>query len=114
MNTTPPPHRSRLTGISLTLGLAAVVFFALGLLTGGLKPHQPNEAQQDLLAFLLCRVVSPLLALGAWSLGLAALLERPQGPTWSAVSVMLLVLIFLVLLCYSAWRGTAAFHPNMP
>jgi hypothetical protein len=94
------------------LALSTVVIFATGLFTGSMKPHQPEEAMRDLMAFILCRVTSPLLAFGAWGTGFAALLRRPHGPTWSAISVMLLILIFLALLCFSAWRGTAAFHPN--
>tara|TARA_R110002049_G_scaffold112715_1_gene262382 strand:- start:144 stop:440 length:297 start_codon:yes stop_codon:yes gene_type:complete len=96
--------------ISLALGLTALVLFAIGLITGGMSSHQAGEELQDQFAFLLCRVASPLLVLGAWGVGFAALLQRHQGSFWKPVTVLIPILIFLVLLFYSAWRGTAAFH----
>lgn len=66
----------------------------------------------DMIAFILCRIISPVLAFSAWLMGFVAVLRHPGGPTWSAVTVMVLILIFILLLCYSALLGTAAFHPT--
>lgn len=66
----------------------------------------------DRIAFILCRILSPVLAFSAWLLGFIAVLRHPGGSTWSAVTVMVLILIFILLLCYSALLGTAAFHPT--
>lgn len=96
------------------LSLAALVIFMAGLLTGSLSHHRPGEETGDMIAFALCRIISPILVFSGWLTGFVAVLRRPRGPAWSAVTVMVLILIFLLLLCYSAWRGTAAFHPTMP
>ncbi|MES2595790.1 MAG: hypothetical protein V4662_10665 [Verrucomicrobiota bacterium] len=104
---------SPLAKAALYTALAGLVFFVSGLITGTLGSHQPGEDTSDLVSFILCRVVSSALAFASWTLGLAAIMRRPEGPTWSAVAVMLFLLIFIVLLGYSAWRGTAAFHPNV-
>lgn len=104
------PGHSRLTSLSWMLALAAVVIFIAGLITGGIEAHQHGEETRDMLAFILCRVASPLLAVAAWGAGFAALLHRPAGITSRSLIVMLLILIFLALFCYAAWKGTAAFH----
>ena len=64
-----------------------------------------------MIAFILCRILSPMLAFTAWVVGFVAILRHAEGPTWSTVTVMVLILIFLLLLCYCALRSTAAFHP---
>lgn len=99
-----------MASLAWMLALAAVVIFAAGLVTGGIEAHQHGEEARDMLAFILCRVASPLIALVAWGIGFAALLDRPAGLTSRALFVMLLILTFLALFCYAAWKGTAAFH----
>jgi hypothetical protein len=108
-------HPSSLTPLAkgaLYLSVIALVIFLAGLLTGSLSHHRPGEETGDMIAFTLCRIISPILVFSGWLAGFVAVLRRPSGPTWSAVTVMVLILIFLLLLCYSAWRGTAAFHTN--
>ncbi|MFO1486380.1 MAG: hypothetical protein U1F71_23660 [Verrucomicrobiaceae bacterium] len=111
MDEEPPSSQSVLAKIAVYLAGAALVFFVTGLVVGGMGPHRPGEETADMIALILCRVASPLLAVTAWLAGLVAMLTRPAGPVWSAVTAMMLVLIFWLLLCYSALRGTAAFHP---
>lgn len=113
MSEEPPSSLSLLAKTSLYLAGAALVIFITGLLTGSLGHHRPGEETGDMIAFVLCRVISPILVLSSWLVGFAAVLKRPVGPTWSAVTVMVLILIFVLLVCYSAWRGTAAFHPTL-
>ncbi|MHB1083032.1 MAG: hypothetical protein ACYC67_26800 [Prosthecobacter sp.] len=110
----PPSAQPMLAKVAVYLSGAAMLFFVTGLVTGGIEPHRDGEETSDMIALILCRIASPLLAMAAWSAGFAALLKRPSGPAWSALTVMLFILMFLVLFCYSAWRGTAAFHPTMP
>ncbi len=109
-----PSSQSALAKTALCLAGAALVFFVIGLAVGGIDPHRPGEETGDTIALILCRIVSPLLAVAAWSTGFAAVLKHASGRAWSAICVMLLILMFLALLYYSAWRGTAAFHPNTP
>ena len=97
---------------SLVLALGAVVIFITGLLTGSLGPHRPGEETADMIAFTLCRIISPMFAFSGWLTGFITVLRRPGGLAWGAITVMVLILIFLLLLCYSAWRGAAAFHSN--
>lgn len=110
MADSPTSRSSRIASLAWMLALAAVVIFAAGLITGGIEAHQHGEEARDILAFILCRVVSPLIAFVAWGIGFAALLNRPTGLTGRSLCVMLLILIFLSLFCYAAWKGTAAFH----
>ncbi len=114
MDEEPPASQPLLAKAAVYLAGSALVLFVTGLVTGGIDPHRPGEETGDMIALILCRVLSPLLAFAAWSAGFAAVLKRPSGPAWRAITVMLLILMFLALLCYSAWRGTAAFHPTMP
>lgn len=107
-----PPALTPLAKGAVYLSVAALVIFMAGLLTGSLSHHRPGEETGDMIAFALCRIISPILVFSGWLTGFVAVLRRPSGPTWSAVTVMVLILIFLLLLCYSAWRGTAAFHSN--
>ncbi|MBV6498444.1 MAG: hypothetical protein CJBNEKGG_00666 [Prosthecobacter sp.] len=102
------------TQVAIYLAGSALVIFITGLLTGSLSHHRPGEETGDMIAFVLCRVISPILAFSSWLAGFVAVLKRPSGPTWSAITVMVLILIFVLLVCYSAWRGTAAFHPIVP
>lgn len=97
---------------ALYLSFAGLVIFVAGFLTGSLNHHRPGEETGDMIAFILCRIISPIFVFSGWMVGFAAVLRRPTGPTWSAVAVMLLILTFILLVCYSAWRGTAAFHTN--
>lgn len=99
-----------MASLAWMLALAAVVLFLAGLLTGGIEAHQHGEEARDMLAFILCRAASPLIAFAAWGIGFAALLNRPTGLTGRSLCVMLLILIFMALFCYAAWKGTAAFH----
>lgn len=114
MNEEPPSSLPLLAKVAIYLAGSALVIFVTGLLTGSLGQHRPGEETGDMIAFILCRVISPIFVLGSWMVGFAAVLRRPAGPTWSAVTVMALILIFVLLVCYSAWRGTAAFHSNTP
>lgn len=114
MDEEPPSSLPLLAKIAVYLAGSALVVFVTGLLTGSLGHHRPGEETGDMIAFVLCRIISLILVFGSWLVGFAAVLRRPVGPTWSAVTVMLLILMFLALLCYSAWRGTAAFHPTKP
>lgn len=114
MNEEPPSSLPLLAKIAVYLAGSALVIFVTGLLSGSLGHHRPGEETGDMIAFVLCRIISPILVFGSWLVGFAAVLKRPTGPTWSAVTVMVLILIFVLLVCYSAWRGTAAFHPVMP
>lgn len=106
----PPSSLTPLAKGALYLSFAALVIFISGLLTGSLGHHRPGEETGDMIAFALCRVISPIFVFSSWVVGFVAVLKRPTGPTWSAVTVMVLILIFVLLVCYSAWRGTAAFH----
>lgn len=114
MNEEPPSSLPLLAKAALYLAASALLIFLTGLLTGSLGHHRPGEEAGDMIVFVLCRVISPILVLSSWMVGFAAVLKRPSGPTWSAITVMALILIFVLLVCYSAWRGTAAFHPTMP
>jgi len=114
MGEEPPSSQPLLAKAAIYLAGSALVFFVAGLVTGGIDPHRAGEEAGDLIALILCRIASPLLAVAAWAAGFAAVLKRPSGPTWRAITVMLLLLVFMVMFCYSAWRGTAAFHPTMP
>ncbi|WP_146852372.1 hypothetical protein [Brevifollis gellanilyticus] len=99
-----------MAAFSVVLAAGSVVFFVAGFFVGSLNTHRPDEGARDTLAFILCRVVSQLLAFGAWAAGFAAVLQRSPFQAWKAVVVMLLILIFLIMLFYSASKGTAAFH----
>ncbi len=99
-----------MASLAWMLALAALVIFAAGLVTGGIEAHHHGEEARDMLAFILCRVASPLLAVAAWGFGFTVLLNRPAGLAGRALFVMLLILTFLALFCYAAWKGTAAFH----
>lgn len=110
MQEEPPSSLTPLAKGSLYLSFAALVIFISGLLAGNLGHHRPGEETGDMIAFTLCRVISPILVFSSWLMGFVAVLKRPTGPTWSAVTVMVLILTFVLLVCYSAWRGTAAFH----
>ncbi|GAA5137083.1 hypothetical protein GCM10023213_13260 [Prosthecobacter algae] len=112
MNDEPPSKLTPLSKAAIYLAGAALVVFLAGLITGGIGSHRPGEETGDFIALVLCRILSPLLVLSAWLAGFAAVLRRPSGPVWSAVLVMVCILIFIVLICLSAWRGTAAFHLN--
>jgi magnesium-transporting ATPase (P-type) len=103
---------TRLEKWALGLSCCALIVFTMGLLTGSVESHRPGEELQDIIAFALCLIVSPLLAFSGWMVGFVAILQHPSGPAWSAVTVMILILLFLLLFSYCAWRGTAAFHPN--
>jgi hypothetical protein len=107
----PPSSLTPLAKAALYLSFATLVIFYAGVLAGVLSPHQPGAAMGDMIAFILCRILSPVLAFSAWVVGFVAVLRHPGGPTWSAVAVMVLILIFILLLGYSAFLGTAAFHP---
>lgn len=99
-----------MASLAWMLALAALVIFAAGLVTDCIDAHHHGEEARDMLAFILCRVASPLLAVAAWGFGFAALLSHPARRTGRALFVMLLILTFLALFCYAAWKGTAAFH----
>lgn len=114
MNEKSPSLQLLLAKAAVYLAGSSLLFFIAGLVTGGIDPHRPGEEIGDIIALILCRIVSPLLAVAGWVSGFAAVLKRPTGPTWSAITVMAIILIFVLLACYSAWRGTAAFHPTMP
>lgn len=110
MSDKEPENKSVLTTVSLTLAVGSIAFFVVGLLTGSLERHRPDDGARDTWAFILCLVVGQTLAFGAWATGFAAILQRSSYPAWKAVVLMLLILVFLLMLFYSAWRGTAAFH----
>lgn len=112
MQDEPPSSLTPLAKAALYLSFTALVIFIAGLLTGSLSHHRPGEETGDMIAFVLCRIISPIFVFGGWIVGFVAVLKRPNGPTWSAVTVMVFILIFILLVCFSAWRGTAAFHSN--
>lgn len=108
----PSETLTPLTKGAICLSFAALVTFLAGMATGSLDHHRAGEETRDMISFTLCRIGAPVFAFSGWMTGLVAVLRRPCGPTWSAITVTLIILIFLLLLGYSLWRGTAAFHPN--
>ena len=112
MTEEPPSPLTPLAKWALALSFCALVIFITGLMSGSIAPHRHGEEPSDMLAFTLCRMVSPAFAFSGWLTGLIAVLRRPGGPTWSIVTGMVLILTVLLLFYYSAWRGTAAFHSN--
>ncbi len=112
MTEEPPSSLTPLAKWALSLSFCALAIFIAGLLTGSISWHRSGEEQGDMIAFALCRIVSPAFAFSGWLTGFVAILRHPSGPTWGSITVMVLILTFLLLFYYSAWRGTAAFHPN--
>lgn len=103
---------SKLTKWSLTVSGLALAVFAIGFLAGNSGSHQPGEEWTDVAAFVLCRVLSPALAAFGWTLGLTVVLMQPQKPVGALTGMLLLLLVLFGLFFYSAWLGSAAFHPN--
>lgn len=101
-----------LTKASIILSVLALASFVGGLLTGGTATHQQGEEWPDMLAFILCRMLSPALAASGWVIGFAVVLMRPSKPVGSILAMLALLILLLALFCYSAWLGFAAFHPN--
>lgn len=107
-----PLPTQALTKGSIAASTLALALFATGFFTGGAGNHQAGEEWPDMLAFVLCRILSPALAAGGWVIGFAVVLMRPQRPMGSILAMLALLLLLMVMFCYSAWLGSAAFHPN--
>ena len=112
MTEEPPPSITPSAKWALALSFCGLVIFVAGLLNGGSSWHSPGEEQGDMIAFVLCRIISPVFAVSGWLTGFVAVLRHSSGSNRGAITVMVLILTFLLLFYYSAWRGTAAFHPT--
>lgn len=112
MNDAPQSSHKRLIIWALSVSFCSLIVFITGLLIGSIGLHRPGEEVEDLISFTLCLIVSPVFAFSGWLVSFIAVLRHPSGPVFGVITALMLILTFLILLYYSGWQNTAAFHPN--